>query len=142
MNGAAGGGLLSTAGVQLPDSCTRITCGPFPAGEPRCPRAWTPSRGWRIRKALHQDASRAQGGCNCRHVAADSCRPAKWKICNADHEVDSWVAALDNINLRSEIFPWTCRSAGSQGVKRGDKLVCQRRANGTMHSITQVSPIN
>lgn len=27
-------------------------------------------------------------------VAADSCCPAKWKICNSDHEVGSWVCCF------------------------------------------------
>lgn len=27
-------------------------------------------------------------------AAADSCRPAKWKICNSDREVGSWVCCF------------------------------------------------
>lgn len=27
-------------------------------------------------------------------VVAESCCPAKWKICNSDHEVGSWVCCF------------------------------------------------
>lgn len=68
--------------------------------------------------------------------AADSCCPLNGKSVIQTMKQAAGFAAVDNINLRSEILPWMCYCAGlpsvSFAIEHGDKLICQCNTNGTL----------